>query len=68
MFFPGPCTLNGSVYLFFSFLTSLIASFHLLLLNKIHLKTEVSMSFNGMMFGALISSFSIVAQSTHFNS
>ncbi|ABX81568.1 ABC transporter permease [Acholeplasma laidlawii] len=64
LFFPG---LALWVQFIFSFVTSLIASLiFITFLSKIQFKNEVYVPLIGMMFGALISSFSIVvAQSTN---
>lgn len=64
LFFPGMALW---VQFIFSFITSLVASFvFILFLNKIQFKNEVYVPLIGMMFGALISSVSIMlAQSTN---
>lgn len=64
LFFPGMALW---VQFIFSFVTSVVASFiFLTFLNKIQFKNEVYVPLIGMMFGALISSFSILlAQSTN---
>lgn len=64
LFFPGMALW---VQFIFSFITSLVASFVFIwFLNKIQFKNEVYVPLIGMMFGALISSVSIMlAQSTN---
>lgn len=64
LFFPGMALW---VQFIFSFITSLLASFVFIwFLNKIQFKNEVYVPLIGMMFGALISSVSIMlAQSTN---
>jgi len=64
LFFPGMALW---VQFIFSFITSLVASFVFIwFLNKIQFKNEVYVPLIGMMFGALISSVSVMlAQSTN---